>query len=100
LLWNIIPTPKGVNSTKSDNLPDIDRYFDPFAQLQFRAVQIIASSERINLLEDHTVLLGVSSTAEIQALTFERFREKLYNTIAPQIQIATNMGFSGQWSYV
>lgn len=37
--------------------------------------------------------------SEIQGLSYENFREKLYDTIAPQFQIATNMGFAGHWCY-
>jgi hypothetical protein len=99
LLWNMIPTLRNVNSAKSDNLPDLNRYFDPFAQLQYNAVQMVAISVKAHLLEDHILLLGVSSIAEIQGLSFQSFRERLHDTIAPQFQIATNMGFPGQWSY-
>ena len=99
LLWNIIPTPRNVNSAKSDNLPDLNRYFDPFALLQYNAIQTVATSIKAHLLEDHILLLGVSSIAELQGLSFQNFRERLHDIISPQFQIATNMGFSGHWSY-
>jgi hypothetical protein len=60
---------------------------------------MVAISVKAHLLEDHILLLGVSSIAEIQGLSFQSFRERLHDTIAPQFQIATNMGFPGQWSY-
>ena len=99
LLWNIIPTPKSVNSAKNDNLPDLKRYFDGYAHLQFNALEAVADSGKHTLLEDHILLLGISSVAELQALSFAKFREKLHDTIAPQFQIAANMGFAGPWSY-
>lgn len=99
LLWNIIPTPKSINSAKSDNLPNLSLYFDPYARMQYDAVQIIARLSRPGLLEDHTTLLKSSSLAELQALPFDEFRQTLHSVVAPQIQIAANMGFVAQWSY-
>lgn len=99
LLWNIVPTPQSVNATKSDNLPDLNRYFEPFAQLQYHAVQAVIASVQANLLEDYMLLLGVSSVADIQDMPFQTFREKVHNAITPQFQIAANMGFSSHWSY-
>lgn len=99
LLWNIIPTPKNINSAKSDNLPDLALYFAPFAEMQYQAVQIVAKSSKANLLEDYTLLLKAGSIVDIQSLPFDGFRDILYAAVAPQIQIATNMGFVSQWSY-
>lgn len=99
LLWNIIPTPKTVNSTKSDNLPDLHLYFDPFARLQFSAVQTLITTAKLSLLEDHILLLGASSTSELQAMSFPNFYQRLHDTMAPQFQIAANMGFPSSWRY-
>jgi len=99
LLWNIVPTPKNVNSAKSDCLPDLALYFDPFARLQYEALQAVASLQRAKLLEDYTLFLRAASLAEVQELPFEAFREVLHDTIVPQFQIARNMGFAAHWSY-
>ena len=100
LLWNIIPTPKNVNSAKSDNLPDLNIYFDSFAALQYTAIQILATMKKEQLLEDHILLFRVSSTNELQALSFWDFRQRFHDALVPQFQIATNMGFSSNWRYV
>jgi hypothetical protein len=99
LLWNLIPTPTGVNSAKGDSLPDLELYFDAFVQLQYRAVQVVAAHKQARLLEDHLLLLGLGSLSCFETMTADAFRKRLYETIAPQFQIATNMGFSGPWSY-
>jgi hypothetical protein len=99
LLWNIIPTPKIVNSAKSDNLPDLTRHFDSFARLQYEALQAVAAPQRARLLEDYTLLLRAGSVAEIPSLSFDVFWTVLHDAIAPQMQIAVNMGFNPQWSY-
>ena len=99
LLWNIIPTPKGINSSKSDNLPDVEKYFDSFSKLQHQAVQVVAASEKPNLLEDHILLLRSSSVRELGNISLRNFQDVLRDTIAPQIQIAANMGFPAHWKY-
>jgi len=99
LLWNIIPTPKNINSSKSDNLPDMDSYFDSFSQLQHQAVQIVSKSEKTKLLEDYILLMKISSAKDLGRISFPTFHDLLYDTIAPQIQIASNMGFTPQWRY-
>jgi hypothetical protein len=99
LLWNIVPTPKSVNSAKSDQLPDLGRYFEPFARLQHGAFQAVASLNKESLLEDYVLLFRKQSVAEVQALSFDAFKGVLQETVAPQIQIARNMGFSADWSY-
>lgn len=100
LLWNIVPAPRNINSAKGDMLPDFDLYFEPFTQLQFKAFQVVATSQKSSLLEDYVLLFKSQSAAEIQALSFNAFKATLHDTIAPQIQIARNMGFVANWSYV
>lgn len=98
-LWNLIPTPRAVNSSKSDALPD-PAYFDPFAQLHYQAVQIISRTPQAGrLLEDYVLLFKVSDVADFQTMEFPPFRETLRQTIAPQLQIAANMGFMTGWKY-
>ena len=99
LLWNIIPAPKNINSSKSDNLPDVEKYFDAFAKLQHQAVQVVSASEKSNLLEDYVLLMKASSVKELGSITLPNFQNLLYDTVAPQIQIAANMGFSAHWKY-
>lgn len=99
LLWNIIPTPNNINSAKSDRLPYFPLYFEPFARLQYDAFQVVANLQKERLLEDYTLLFKKQSANEVQELPFEVFKSTLHDTIAPQLQIARNMGFVGDWSY-
>lgn len=100
LLWNIIPVPKSVNSSKGDTLPDFNRYFTPFVNIQYRAIQAIVDSKKNHLLEDYVLLFSVDSIEKLQELPFRVFRDKYRTAIAPQFQIAANMGFSTGWIYV
>jgi len=99
LLWNLIPTPKNVNSAKSDQLPDFALYFGPYARLQYDAFQAIATPQKEGALEDYVLLFKRPSIRDIQTMPFDDFQQTLRDTIAPQIQIARNMGFTADWSY-
>lgn len=100
LLWNIVPTPKAVNSSKSDNLPDISLYFEPFTQMQYKALQIVADSDKhYNLLEDYVLLFHKESITQIMEMPFNEFSHLLHNNLTPQVQIARNMGFSTNWRW-
>lgn len=97
-IWNIIPTPKPVNSAKNDWLPSIDLYFSGYAQQQFDGFQFHANNGQDKLLEDYSVLFGQSLNA-IQQQPFSWFRERLERTVLPQIQTAQNLGFSHPFIY-
>ncbi len=99
LMWNIIPTRVDINSAKNDRLPNLSTYLDPFAQLQYDAIQAVAKNRKANLLEDYVLLCGTQSINELQAMPVSEFKQILRDTIAPQIQIAKNMGFVVDWSY-
>jgi hypothetical protein len=99
LLWNLIPAPKPVNSAKSDFLPNLQCYFTSFAKLQYDALQAVVNRQNSKLVEDYIQLLNVSSIPEIRGISVREFQQTLYNTIAPQFQIAANMGFATQWIY-
>ncbi|WP_201797935.1 HNH endonuclease domain-containing protein [Anaerolinea thermolimosa] len=99
LLWNLIPTPKEVNASKSDNLPD-PSYLEPFAKMQYQAVQSIATLTRAErMLEDYVILFKISSIDEFRRMSLCQFTNTIQATIAPQLQIAANMGFSQRWKY-
>ena len=99
LLWNLVPAPRMVNSSKSDNLPD-PAYLEPLAQQQYRAVQSALSAPKAaSWLEDYVLLFKLSALNDFTTLPFETFRDTIHQVIAPQMQIATNMGFSSGWKY-
>ncbi len=99
LLWNIIPIPGKINSAKSDNLPDLGLYFEPFAAQQYQALHFLADSKNARLLEDYSILLKTPSASEIMYTSFDQFKENLFTTIAPQVQVAANMGFTNHWRF-
>jgi hypothetical protein len=90
LIWNLIPADKSFNSSKSDKLPSMNTYFDPFFILQETAIKIVREREpRNKFLEDYfTILPDLNNLDTIK--TKNRFRD----TIQPLITIAANNGFT------
>ena len=97
-IWNIIPTPKAVNSAKNDWLPSLDLYFDAYARLQFAGFQFHAAQGHGKLLEDYHVFFA-QSLDDLQQQPFDWFRERLARQVVPQLQTAQNLGFPHPFEY-
>jgi hypothetical protein len=81
-----------VNSSKSNKLPPLERYFDSFVHTQYEAIKIVFSKKpEIRLLEDY-LILG-SSIKDIIQKPYSDFKNKYYNILSPLVQIASNSGF-------
>lgn len=92
-VWNIIPTPKAVNSAKSDWLPSLELYFDAYALVQYHAFQFHAHKGHNKLLEDYSCIF-LKSIEFSQQQSFEWFKLRLEQQFLPQIQTAQNLGFA------
>lgn len=97
LLWNLVPIVPSVNSSKSDNLPNLNVYFKKFGHLQFEAFHIWQQKGKKKKLEDYLVI--GNSINEISQLSKSDFILKLENQVKPLTQIAQNMGFQANWTY-
>ncbi|MGG7078404.1 HNH endonuclease domain-containing protein [Clostridium sardiniense] len=98
-LWNLIPTFKNINSKKSDNLPDLDRYFNDFCELQFKSFDFMRKNEKgRKILEDYNnINLDMSfnkDTKLYEPIKKEIFISSIEQTIKPLYQIAYNQGFN------
>ena len=91
-LWNIIPTPKSVNSAKGDKLPSLDLYFDNYAQMQYDGFNFYVEHGNQKILEDYHILFA-QHIESIQQQPFSEFKERLARQILPQMQTAQNLGF-------
>jgi hypothetical protein len=89
LLWNLVPVPKSINSSKSDWLPDWNLYFPLMAESQFNIVNYHLQKGNLKKLEDYTNILLDNSATDLSVFT-----EKLRIQLSPQFQIAQNAGFS------
>jgi hypothetical protein len=98
LLWNIIPTFKSINSSKSDSIPSLELYFDRFAEIQNQAFRIVLNKRKENLLEDYVNLFR-KEISSIEKLPHNEFSDFLRSNIEPLVQIGKNMGFETNWKY-
>jgi HNH endonuclease len=85
LMWNIIPADHSFNSSKSDKLPPLDTYFEPFFKLQQSAIAIIQhKAPKHKFLEDYLTIVPDLSLFESQ---------RVYEQLMPMATIARNNGF-------
>jgi hypothetical protein len=86
LLWNLIPADPGFNSTKTDKLPTLSRYFQPFFTMQKQSIDYMKQHHPSNkLLEDYLTLFPDLDTS----ITEENYRKRM----EPILSIAANNGF-------
>ncbi|MET3501348.1 hypothetical protein ABIC45_002960 [Mucilaginibacter rubeus] len=85
LMWNLIPADRSFNSSKSDKLPPLDKYFQPYFNLQRTALEIIKyKSPKHKFLEDYLTIVPDVSLFE---------RQRVYEQLQPMTTIARNNGF-------
>jgi hypothetical protein len=86
LIWNLIPADKSFNSSKSNKLPVLEKYFEPFYLLQKNAYEIVKRRTPKNkLLEDYLTVLHT----EVNIINRDKFKEIIH----PLVSIASNNGF-------
>jgi len=92
LLWNLLPADASINSSKSNNLPPLDIYLRPFAQMHQKAIRTIFPINQNNkLFEDYFSIYD--SVSELVRMSEDDFLRVYQKTFSPLVQIAENMGF-------
>lgn len=85
LMWNLIPADQSFNSFKSDKLPPLDKYFEPYYHLQRSALEVIQyKAPKHKFLEDYLTIVPDVSLFE---------RQRVYEQLQPMATIARNNGF-------
>ena len=102
-LWNLIPTQKSINSSKSNNLPDWDTYFRKLAQAEYKAYQIVGEDEKAKELFHKCARENLNSEEIKQRLyrpgqSEQSFTNQLEEILLPVYESARNMGFRN-WVY-
>lgn len=87
--WNLVPTNRSYNSSKSDSLPEW-QYFDTFATQQFLLFDYLRNHNKKTYLEHYINDLFILNNERISET---QFRSKLEETISPLHTIAHNQGF-------
>lgn len=92
LLWNLLPADASINSSKSNNLPPLDKYLKPFAKMQQNALKTLyTKNPNNNIFEDYLTVFD--SVSELVKMPQNEFCDVLSKTFTPLVQIAENSGF-------
>ncbi|ALM50137.1 hypothetical protein AMR72_15290 [Flavobacterium psychrophilum] len=87
LIWNLAPIDKQFNSTKSNRLPSIEKYLEPFVRLHKHAYEIVTSTFPKNkFLEEYWTVFPLLENTGITTETYQ-------SVILPLHTIAGNNGF-------
>ena len=102
-LWNLIPTAKSINSSKSNNLPDWDTYFGKLAHAEYEAYLLTGKDERASVLFEKCARENLNNEdvryrLYLQGQTEQHFTNQLEELLLPIYESARNMGFR-KWTY-
>ncbi len=99
-IWNLIPIPQSVNSSKSNKIPD-DFYFSRLIKTQHFGIttfhQCSSPKKWRSCMEPYFVDLGFLSESDL--LDFDKFNRQYHLRVQPLIALATSQGFEGKWKY-
>ena len=105
-LWNLLPSFKNINSSKNNELPNLDYYLKDFCNLQYELFQFMRSDHHEakqkkfmnKLLEDYLHVMPSDWEGEraIREISADKFKDCLCQTVTPLYQIAYNQGY-GVW---
>lgn len=103
VMWNLNPTTKSINSSKSNNLPDWDTYFKKLAQQEYHSYQLMWKNDIVHkefekCAKEHINSDDIRYRVYRRGLEYPVFAEELKSIILPVYQSAQNCGF-GRWKY-
>jgi len=97
-LWNLHPTTKNINSSKSNNLPKWEKYFEALSTIQYEAYQCAQKNEQVHIAFDKCIKKHVNED-EIRRTLYQpnipkaAFQSKLSEILSPIYNAAEKMGF-------
>lgn len=102
-MWNLNPTTKSINSSKSNNLPDWDTYFEKLARQEYRSYELMWKYDKVHdefekCAKEHINNDVVRYRVYREGLEYPVFAEELKSIILPVYQSAQNCGFR-KWQY-
>lgn len=102
-LWNLHPTTRSINSSKSSCLPDWEKYFPLLCRQEYFSYQMMWQHEKVHCefekcAQEHLNNEQIRRRLYIPGLEKEEFGARLAEVIWPVYQSAKNSGF-GNWVY-
>lgn len=102
-LWNLHPTTRSINSSKSNSLPSWSMYFPALGELEYRAYELMNQNEAV-AQEFQKIAPYHLNNQEIRNQLYEKgldknsFIERLEHVIKPVYESAQMLGFQ-EWVY-
>ncbi len=101
--WNLSPTTKSINSSKSNNLPDWETYFIKLAKIEFQAYRLIWQYDTVHkefekCAKEHINNDEIRYRIYRAGLSWEDFKAGLESVVAPTYRAAKDCGFAN-WKY-
>ena len=102
-MWNLNPTTKNINSSKSNNLPDWNTYFKRLAMLEYQSYRMMREYDVVHkefekCAKKHFNDDRLRYRIYESDIEYERFEKELEAVILPVYKSAQNCGF-GEWRY-
>lgn len=102
-MWNLNPTTKSINSSKSNHLPDWDTYFERLVKQEFRSYELMWKYNKVHdefekCAKEHINNDDIRYRVYRKGLEYPEFAKELKSIILPVYQSAQNCGFSN-WQY-
>lgn len=93
--WNLLPIDPSTNSSKSDRIPDIKVYLEPFVQVQLNFLSFLYDSVGESNFQKKTegYLLDLKVRNSKELLEFEKLLTGYQSTVEPLSQLALQQGF-------
>jgi hypothetical protein len=97
-LWNLSPTTRGINSSKSNHLPDWNLYFGSLCDLEYQAYKLIWRYDAVHkefdkCAREHLNNEDVKYRLYREGLSKAEFTVGLEDVIKPVYTAARNLGF-------
>lgn len=103
-LWNLHPTTRSINSSKSNHLPSWDKYFELLGELEYRAYMLREQSDVVarefdKIAPYHLNNQQIRNQLYTTGLNQADFMNRLEQVIHPVYESAKNCGFK-EWEYI
>lgn len=105
-IWNLLPSFKNINSSKNNDLPNLEIYWKDFCNLQYDLFSFMKDYKHSDkqkklmnkLLEDYLHIMPANWDSEraLKEVSPDKFKDCLQQTVTPLYQIAYNQGY-GIW---
>jgi hypothetical protein len=102
-LWNLHPTTRSINSSKSNSLPSWKKYFEPLGELEYRAYRMqseyaLIAQEFNKIATYHLNNQEIRNKLYADGLDRNSFIGRLEHVIKPVYESAQILGFK-EWVY-